>query len=35
MGRQDALLAFDADFVQQDVARVAQQLIVVHSRLQT
>jgi hypothetical protein len=32
---QDALLAFDADLVQQDVARVAQQLIVVHSRLQT
>ena len=29
-GAQDAVLAFDADLVEQDMARVAQQLLVVH-----
>jgi hypothetical protein len=27
---QDALLAVDADFLQQDVARITQQLIIIH-----
>ena len=30
VGCQDALLSFDADFIEQDVARVAQQLVIVH-----
>jgi len=30
MAVQNALLAFDADFLEQDMARIAQQLIVVH-----
>src|SRR5471030_1621618 len=30
MPGQQFLLAFDADFVEQDVARVAQQLVIVH-----
>jgi len=30
VGVQQGLLAFDADFVEQDVARVAQELVVVH-----
>ena len=30
---QQALLALDADLVEQDVARVAQQLVVVHAAI--
>jgi hypothetical protein len=32
MRRQDAFLAFDADFFQENVARIAQKLLVVHGK---